>query len=54
VQPVAETSRMEISSYRHLGFRVLRPDSCHHSRPGGRIDYVHFSWYPMPPRKLLR
>jgi len=54
VQPVAEALRMKVSSYSHLGFRVFRPDPCHHSRPSRRIDYVHFSWYPMPPRKFLR
>jgi hypothetical protein len=54
VEPVAEALRMEVFSHRHLGFRVFRPNSCHHSRPRGYIDYIHFSWYPTPPRKLSR
>ncbi len=37
---------MQEATHRQFRFGILRPDSSHHPRASGAIDYVHASWYP--------
>jgi len=46
VKPISEAHPMQEATHCQFRFGILRPDSSHHPRASGAIDYVHASWYP--------
>lgn len=43
MKPETESVGMQKPAHQHFGFGVLPPYGRHHSRPAGRINYVHLA-----------